>query len=76
MIENGNFIASLTFVLYLEKKKLFNTCVICYYDFVKSILNHDLYKEYFNPVVFINLKICYNKKGYRFNWLPLKYMLQ
>ena len=36
--------------------KLLNKYVICYFHFLKSILNDDSLKEYTNPVVFINLK--------------------
>ena len=36
--------------------KLFNKCFICYSHCLKSILNDDLFKEYINPLVCINLK--------------------
>ena len=35
---------------------LFSKCVICYFHDLKIILNYDSFKEYINPVVFINLK--------------------
>ena len=35
--------------------KLFNKCVIFYFHYLKSILNDDSFKEYINPVVFIDL---------------------
>ena len=46
------------FILYclLKTMKLFNNCVICYFHYLKNILNDDSIKEYINPVVFINLK--------------------
>ena len=47
-------------VLSTEKKK-FSKCVIYYIHYLKSILSDDSFKEYFNPMVSINL--CYNKKG-------------
>ena len=36
--------------------KLLNKFVICYFYFIEGILNADSFKEYTNPVVFINLK--------------------
>ena len=36
--------------------KLLNKCVICYFHYLKSILNDDSFKEYINAVILINLK--------------------
>ena len=50
---------------------------MCYFHYLKSILYHDLFKEYINPVVCINSKyIPQQKKVHCFNWLPLKYILK
>ena len=71
-----------TFALSTEKMKLFNECVIYYFDYLKTILNDDLSKQYINPSVFIDFKyllkihaVILIKKVYFFNGLPLKYML-
>ena len=53
------------FVLYCL---LFNKCVICYFHDLKCILNDDSFKEYINPVVFINLRcMLKNITGRHFN---------
>ena len=39
--------------------KLFNKSVISYFHYLRRILNDDSFKEYINPVVFINLKYIY-----------------
>ena len=53
--------------------KLFNKHVTCYFNYLKNILNDDWFREYINPMVFINLKKCYNEE---ISLLSLKYMLQ
>ena len=59
--------------------KLLNKPVICYFYDLKNIVNDDSFKEYINPVVFIDLnyelKYMFKLKIICFNWLPLKYML-
>ena len=52
--------------------KLLNKCDICYFHYLKIILNNDSFKEFVNPVILINLKYVYAiiKKVYCFNWLP------
>ena len=47
------------FVLSTENK-LFNECIICYFNYLKCIMNDDSFKEYNNPVVFINLRYMFN----------------
>ena len=72
-----------SFLYYLMKtKKLFDECVIFYFHYLKRILKIDLFKEYINLVVVINLTFMLKiyawiliKNVYRFNWLSLKYML-
>ena len=39
----------------LETIKLLNKCVTCYFHYLKSIQSDDSFKEYINPVVFIDL---------------------
>ena len=39
----------------LETMKLLNKCIICYFHYLKNISNDDSFKEYINPVVFIDL---------------------
>ena len=43
------------FVVPIGNNELFNKSAICYCHYLKSILN-DSFKEYINPVVFINFK--------------------
>ena len=38
----------------LKTMKLLNKCVICYFHYLKSILNEDSFKEYIDPVILIN----------------------
>ena len=58
IIQKRKFPLSLTSFLYfsVEIVKLLNKCVFVYIHYLKSILNDDSFKEYINPVVFINLK--------------------
>ena len=55
-MEKKNIPAFVFLCCLLKTMKLFNECVICYFDYLKIILNDDSFKEYINPVVFINLK--------------------
>ena len=41
----------------LKTMKLFKKCFIYYFDYLKIILNDDLFKEYTNLMVFINLTV-------------------
>ena len=65
---------SLSSFLYcwLKTIKLFNKCAICYFYYTKNILNNYLFKEYINPVVFINLNICCHKNNFLFQLVVFK----
>ena len=52
--------------------KLFKKCVICYFHYLKGILNDDLFKEYINPAVLVNLKYLLYKKVYLFQLVAFK----
>ena len=56
IIEKGMSQSLHFFYCLLKTVKLFNKCVICYFHYLKSILNDDSCKEYISPVVFVNLK--------------------
>ena len=47
----------------LETRKLFNRCVVCYFHYLKTILNNDLFNEYNNQWFLLIYNICYNKKS-------------
>ena len=55
--------------------EFFNKCVICYFYWLKSILNDDSFREYINPVVFINLKYSYIKKSFFYQLVSTLYLL-
>ena len=43
--------------------KLVNKCVVCYFHYLKTILNNDLFNEYNNQWLLLIYNICYNKKS-------------
>ena len=55
IIEKGMSQSLFIFVFSIGNNEIIN-CVICYFGYLSSILNDDSFKEYINPVVFINLK--------------------
>ena len=67
------------FVLCTGNNEIIKYVNICYFYYLKRILNDDSLKKYINPVVFIDLKYMlkymYKLKVICFNCLPLKYML-
>ena len=50
------------FVLYTENNEIKLLCDICYFHYVKSILNDDSIKEYTNLMALINLKVTSTSK--------------
>ena len=55
IIKKGMSQSLFIFVFSIGNNEIIN-CVICYFRYLSSILNDDSFKEYINPVVFINLK--------------------
>ena len=51
------------FVLSTENNEIIKLlCVICYFHYVKSILNDDSIKEYIKTMALINLKVTSTSK--------------